>query len=92
MMLQAAAETDDFKAVVSEGAGVRSVRESVHTEGAETIVSSWIFGLVTAGTALFTSDLPPPSLTDLSADITEPVLFIHATPGQGGETLTEKYY
>ena len=92
MMLQAAAETDDFKAVVSEGAGVRSVRESVHTEGAEKIVSSWIFGLVTAGTAVFTSDLPPPSLTDLSAEITEPVLFIHATPGQGGETLTEKYY
>ena len=60
MMLQAAAENDDFRAIVSEGAGVRSVRESVHTEGAEKIVSSWIFGLVTAGTAVFTSDLPPP--------------------------------
>ena len=92
MMLQAAAQNDDFKAVVSEGAGVRSVRESVHTEGAEKLVSSWFFGLVTAGTAVFTSGLPPPSLTDLSAEITEPALFIHATPGQGGETLTEKYY
>ena len=92
MMLQAAAQNDDFRAIVSEGAGVRSVRESVHTEGAEKIVSSWFFGLVTAGTAVFASDLPPPSLTDLSAEITEPVLFIHATPGQGGETLTEKYY
>ena len=37
MMLQAAAETDDFKAVVSEGAGVRSVREAVHMDGAEKI-------------------------------------------------------
>ena len=60
MMLQAAAQNDDFRAIVSEGAGVRSVRESVHTEGAEKIVSSWIFGLVTAGTAVFASDLPPP--------------------------------
>jgi dienelactone hydrolase len=92
MMLQAAAETDDFKAVVSEGAGIRSVREAIHMDGIEKVPSSWLFGLVTAGTAVFTSDLPPPSLTDLSGEITEPTLFIHATPGQGGETLTEKYY
>ena len=31
-------------------------------------------------------------LNDLSAEITEPALFIHATPGQGGEILTEKYF
>ena len=37
MMLEAAAETDDFKAVVSEGAGVRSVREAVHMDGTEKI-------------------------------------------------------
>jgi hypothetical protein len=92
MMLQAAAETDGFKAVVSEGAGIRSVREAIHMDGIEKVAPSWLFGLVTAGTAVFTSDLPPRSLTDLSAEITEPVLFIHATPGQGGETLTEKYY
>jgi hypothetical protein len=61
-------------------------------DGADKIGGSWLFGLVTAGTAVFASDLPPPSLTDLSAEITEPTLFIHATPGQGGETLTEKYY
>jgi hypothetical protein len=91
VMLQAAAETDDFKAIVSEGAGVRSVREAVKLDGAERLVSSWIFGLNTIGTALSTSDLPPRSLVDLSAEITEPALFIHATPGQGGETLTEKY-
>jgi uncharacterized protein len=92
VMLQAAAETDDFNAIVSEGAGVRSVREAVNLDGAERLVSSWIFGLNTIGTALSTSDLPPRSLVDLSGEITEPVLLIHATPGQGGETLTEKYY
>ena len=92
MMLQEAAETDGLKAVVSEGAGVRSVREAVHVNGAEKVIFSWLFGVTTVGTTVFTSNLPPRSLTDLSAEITEPVLFIHATPGQGGEALTEKYY
>jgi hypothetical protein len=92
MMLQEAAETDGLKAVVSEGAGVRSVREAVQVNGAEKVIFSWLFGVTTIGTTVFTSNLPPRSLTDLSAEITEPALFIHATPGQGGETLTEKYY
>jgi hypothetical protein len=92
MMLQEAAETDGLKAVVSEGAGIRSVREAVHVDGAEKVVFSWLFGLTTIGTAVFTSNLPPRSLIDLSAEITEPVLFIHATPGAGGEMLTEEYY
>jgi hypothetical protein len=92
MMLQEAAETDGLRAVVSEGAGVRSVREAVHVDGADKVIFSWLFGLNTVGTTVFTSNLPPRSLTDLSAEITEPVLFIHATPGGGGETLTEEYY
>ena len=90
-MLQEAAETDGLKAVVSEGAGMRSIREAVHAEGSEKAIYSYLFGITTLGTALFTSNLPPRSLTDLSAEITEPTLFIHATPAQGGETLTEKY-
>jgi uncharacterized protein len=92
MMLEEAAENDELRAVVSEGAGIRSVREAVHLGGSEKLVASWLFGVVTVGTAVWSSNLPPRSLTDLSAEITRPVLFIHATPGQGGETLTEKYY
>lgn len=92
MMLQEAAENDELKAVVSEGAGVRSAREAVHMDGAEKIMGSWAFGLVTVGSAVWTSNLPPRSLTDLSGEITQPALFIHATPGQGGETLTKRYY
>jgi predicted alpha/beta hydrolase len=92
VLLQTAAETDELKAVVSEGAGMRSVREAVHLSGTDKIVATPVFAIVTAGTAVFASDLPPRGLTDLSAEITQPVLFIHATPGQGGETLTEKYY
>jgi uncharacterized protein len=92
MMLQEAAENDELKAVVSEGAGIRSVREAVHMDGAAKVVASWGSGIATVGTAIWSSNLPPPGLIDLSAEITQPVLFIHATPGQGGETLTEKYY
>ena len=60
--------------------------------GAEKVIGSWAFGLVTVGTAVWTSNLPPRSLTDLSGEIMQPALFIHATPGQGGETLTKRYY
>ena len=92
VLLQAAAETDELKAVVSEGAGMRSVREAVHLPGTDKIVATAIFGLVTATGAVFASDLPPRDLLNLSKEITEPVLMIHATPGQGGETLSREYY
>jgi hypothetical protein len=92
MMLQEAAETDGLAAVVSEGAGVRSAREAVHVEGAAKVAHVWFFGVTTIATAVSTSNLPPPDLLDLSGELTEPALFIHATPGQGGEELTEQYY
>lgn len=92
MMLEEAAENDELKAVVSEGAGMRSAREAVLLDGAVKVAATWIMGVVTAGTAIWTSNLPPASLTDLSAEITQPALFIHADPGQGGEVLTDKYY
>jgi fermentation-respiration switch protein FrsA (DUF1100 family) len=91
MMLQEAAENQDLRAVVSEGAGIRSVREAVHLDGPAKVIATWAFGLVTLGTTVWTSNLPPPDLADLSAKIRQPALFIHATPGQGGETLTEQF-
>jgi dienelactone hydrolase len=91
MMLQAAAETDELKAVVSEGAGIRSVRDAADLTGAERWTTMPVWSLTTAATALFASDLPPRALADLSAEITEPVFFIYATPGQGGESLTPTY-
>jgi uncharacterized protein len=92
MMLQAAAETDELKAVVSEGAGIRSVRDAADLTGAERWTTMPVWSLTTAGTALFASDLPPRALADLSAEVSEPALFIYATPGQGGENLTPTYY
>ncbi len=92
VLLQAAAETQDLRAVVSEGAGIRSVREAVELPGLDSWITTGVIGLITAATAAFTSDLPPPGLKDLSAEIAVPVFFIYATPGQGGENLTPTYY
>ncbi|MGH3029397.1 MAG: alpha/beta hydrolase [Gaiellaceae bacterium] len=91
MLLQAGAETDDLRAVVSEGAGIRSVREAVDLTGSDRWITIPVLALTTVATAAFTSDLPPRSLTDLSGEISTRVLFI-ATPGQGGETLNPTYY
>jgi hypothetical protein len=92
MMIEEAARNDELQAIVSEGAGIRSSREAIRADGGEKLIYSWLFGLTTLGTTVWTSNLPPRSLTDLSAEVTQPALFIHADPGGGGETLTEKYY
>lgn len=92
VMLQLAAETDGLRAIVSEGAGVRSVREAVHVPGSVKVIFTEISAISTLGTAVFGSDLPPPSLTDLSAEISEPLLIIYSEKGQGGETISRQYY
>jgi hypothetical protein len=68
------------------------VREAVHLTGAERWVATPLFALTTLATAVFASDLPPRSLTELSAEISAPVFFVYATPGQGGESLNPTYY
>jgi uncharacterized protein len=97
MMIEAAAESDGLKAVVSEGAGVRSIREALAMKGSTT--TKWLGGVlvhavVTPGVALFSNDQPPPSLEDLASRIApRPVFFVYATPGSGGEAeLTEVFH
>jgi uncharacterized protein len=92
-LLQAAAEAPGFKAVVSEGAGVRSVREEVIHTGLSRLPEIVATGIMTAGTALFSNQLPPPSLESLTPRIAPtPAFFIYATKGQGGESNTVDYY
>jgi uncharacterized protein len=92
MLLQTAAESDAFKAVVSEGAGSRSVREVVEKR-------AWLdvptYAVLTAGTALFSNHAPPQNLKHLVARIApSAVFFIYSTHGVGGEEkkLNPKYY
>ena len=93
MLLQFAAETDDLKAVVSEGAGIRSVREASLISGAEKWAGLPTWGAITAGTAVFSNHRPPPNLKGLVSDIGPEALFlIYADQGQGGENLSADYY
>lgn len=95
MLLEAAAESDGLAAVVSEGAGIRSIREAVAIPGTRMMIEAALIHMaMTPGTALFSSNLPPESLEDLSGRIAPtPVFFIYAVPGQGGEAeLTETFY
>ena len=88
LMLETAAETDELKAVVSEGAGIRSVREASLQWDAVPIWAG-----ITAATAVFSDDSPPPSLNDLVDRISpRAVFFIYAKNGQGGENLSQDFY
>jgi fermentation-respiration switch protein FrsA (DUF1100 family) len=88
LMLETAAETHALKAVVSEGAGIRSVREASLVLGAMPIWAG-----ITAGTAVFSNHLPPPNLNDVVERIApRPVFFIYAAEGQGGENLSQDFY
>ena len=95
MMLEAAAKSTGLAAVVSEGAGIRSIRETLAIpETRKRLESSLLHAVVTPAVALFSNTMPPPSLEDLAGRISpRPVLFIYATPGQGGEAeLTRVFY
>ncbi|HET6623746.1 MAG TPA: alpha/beta fold hydrolase [Gaiellaceae bacterium] len=92
MIIEAAAESDGLRAVVSEGAGIRSLREAVLLEGTSR-VEAVQFAFFTLGTALFANDLPPPSLEDLVGRISpRPLFLVYARHGQGGEELNPVFY
>jgi hypothetical protein len=92
-LLQTAAETTAVKAVVSEGAGARSIREDTIHVSASKLPEIWFSAVITAGTALFSNRLPPPSLKSLAGRIAQtPVFFVYATKGAGGEDNNPDYY
>jgi dienelactone hydrolase len=91
-LLQTAARSDAYEAVVSEGAGVRSLREQRMLPGLEMKLFQPSMAVITGATATFANELPPPNLRDLSGRITAPVFFIYAGHGQGGENLNPKFF
>jgi hypothetical protein len=95
MMIEAAAESQGLRAVVSEGAGIRSIREALAIPDSRKRLEAVVaHAVVTPAVALFSNDLPPPSLEDLSGRITpRPLLLVYAVPGQGGEAeLSRVFY
>jgi uncharacterized protein len=86
MLIHAAAHSDAFAAIVSEGASGQSLRDELDNPG----LSDRLLDLptqvsLTSALAVFTSQLPPPSLRSEVAGIAPtPVFFIYGEHGQGG--------
>jgi hypothetical protein len=92
MMLQAAASNTGLRAVISEGAGVRSVREHL-LYGPRGWFSLPGAAVQTAAVAVLSGAAPPPSLADLMPRIgPRQLLLIYAGQGGGGEELNPDYH
>ena len=93
MLLQAAAESSDLDAVVSEGAGTRTLSEEFEEfSGSELVRGFHVMMAKHAGLLVFSNDGPPPSLVDLVPQIApRPVLLIWAPNGGNRETMNPTY-
>jgi len=91
-MIEAAAVNPALRAVVSEGAGERSVRETlIFGPRAALVVPQQ--AVLTTAVAVFSGDGPPVALDEAAAGIApSPVFFIHGEEGQAGEELNEDFY
>jgi uncharacterized protein len=91
-MIEAAATNDALAAVVSEGAGERSVAESL-MRGPKGWPAVPAMAVQTAAVAVLSGDRPPASLGDLATRISpRPVFFIYAEHVGGGEELNPEYF
>jgi hypothetical protein len=94
LMLQTAAHDAGLRAVVSEGAGIRSVAEQEHLPGTPPSPLRWIATITveTAAGVVLSNHLPPPDLADLMHGIVpRPVLLIRALQGNDDEALNRVY-
>jgi uncharacterized protein len=100
MMLEAAAEDHDLRAIVSEGAGARAYSDSIHEIDYQENTDPVSELLYTAGTAVrvgalsaLTNQAPPQSLESLVGRIApRPVMLIAAPNSKHGEELNRDYY
>ena len=93
LMLQAAGETDELAAVVSEGAGTRMYSEQFEEfHGWQKLLNAPQAVMLSAGTALFSSTAPPPNLTDVAPKIEQPLFVIWAPNGGNIEHMSKEYY
>jgi hypothetical protein len=91
MLIEAAAESDAFKAMVSEGGSGRSIRDELANNSGfslENVTSLANQAVLTTAVAVFTNNLPPEDLKGLASRISpRAAFFIYGEHGQGG---TEK--
>jgi fermentation-respiration switch protein FrsA (DUF1100 family) len=85
MMIEAAAESSALKAIVSEGASSRSVRDELANPGGrwQELIGN---GVATVATAIFSNNFPPASLKSLAPKIApRSVFFVYGERGQPAE-------
>jgi pimeloyl-ACP methyl ester carboxylesterase len=83
MMIEAAAESTALKAIVSEGASSRSVRDEIaNGSGWQELIGN---SVATTGTAVFTNNLPPRPLKSLVPQISGATFFVYGERGQPAE-------
>lgn len=93
LLLQAAAHDRRLAALVSEGAGIRSLREQLHHPEAPAALR-WLspMAMETAATMALANATPPPDLAALMPRIApRPLLLIRAADGNPDEALNEVY-
>ncbi len=92
VMMEAAAGNPGLRAVVADGAGERSVRES-RLRGRAGWLSLPSYLMQTAAVAVLSGDRPPPSLVDVAPKIApRPLFLIGAGADNGGEDLQPHYF
>ena len=92
VMMEAAAGNPGLRAVVADGAGERSVRES-QLRGRAGWLSLPSYLMQTAAVAILSGDRPPPSLVDIAPKIApRPLFLIGAGADNGGEDLQPHYF
>jgi uncharacterized protein len=94
MMIEAAAETDELAAVVSEGAGARSTTEDMDQD--DPALEKYTLGALmsaakTAAVAVTSNQAPPSNLKELAAKVEQPMLLIAAPNAPTGEKLNRGY-
>ena len=91
ILIEAAARSSDFEAIVSEGAGFPAGEADL--TGADRIFRPSLLALGFA-TAVFSNQGPPPRIVDRIGEIApRSVFLIWADPGMGGEDVRQpKYY
>jgi dienelactone hydrolase len=95
LMLQTAAETPKLRAVISEGAGQRSLREQLDVPASHwlPIGGAAFWSVMTGATTVLANEGPPADLVDLVGRIRAPVFFVYGSEGQPSEQdLTPVYY
>jgi uncharacterized protein len=95
LMLETAAATDELSAVVSEGAGARTMSEDLDQDmpTVEKVTGFPLTALKTASIAVFANQMPPTNLKRLVPAIAPtPLLLIAAPNSPHGEDLNRGYY